>query len=120
MFVRKPPQREYVFPGTPGASEANANVLQRSAGTSRIASPPLRSKRSNASRSVTPPGNRQPAPMMAMASPGTGCLEFTVVSLLKRDRMGFRQTGRNVERCAFASDIYSYALHRLGILKPAS
>ena len=57
----KPPQRVFILPGAAGFGSKNSCRLKRSAGTSRIASTPLRSNCQKA-RGLMAPGNRQADP----------------------------------------------------------
>lgn len=68
MPLRNPPQRDMILPGVAGCGSNNVSTENRSGGISPMAVSPRLSNDQNDSGSVTPPGNRQPMPTMAMGS----------------------------------------------------
>ena len=65
---RKPPRRVMDLPGNPASASKYRLMFQRSAGMSPTASRPSTRSFQKASELLTPPGKRQPVPMMAMRS----------------------------------------------------
>jgi len=64
----KPPKRDRIRPGFAGSGSVRRSASQRSGGTSVMPSRPSASRSQKPSGEVTPPGNRQPMPMIATGS----------------------------------------------------
>src|SRR5689334_22691028 len=65
---RNAPHRVLIFPTASGSASYQASMSQRSGGTSVTASTPPSRRLQNDSGSLTPPGNRQPIPTIAIGS----------------------------------------------------